>query len=64
VLLRVVQAHSLLQMGVRGDTLAQPVQGLAQRAVGQQEEGGVVEALGEAEELLPQLPRCLELGPH
>jgi hypothetical protein len=60
---RVAQRHSMRQVAAGGRT-PQSKRRLFQRAVSQQEEPGVVEALGEAEELLPQLARSLQLRPR
>jgi hypothetical protein len=61
VLLRVVEAHALLEMGVRLGQLAEPEPAYSQGMVGLQEECRVVETLGQAETLLCQLPCGLML---
>src|SRR5215831_9382842 len=62
VLLRVVEAYALLEMGVRLVQLAEKELTYSQGEVGLQEERRVVETLGQAETLLCQLPRRLMLG--
>jgi hypothetical protein len=62
VLVRVVEAYALLQMGVRLGELAAIEPACSQGEVGPQEERRVVETLRQAETLLPELPRRLMLG--
>ena len=62
VLLRVVEAHALLEMGVRLGQLAEIEPATPRAEVGLQEERRVVETPGQAETLLCQLPRRLMLG--
>src|SRR5262245_51949499 len=62
VLVRVVEAYALLEMGVRLGELAEREPAYSQGLVGLQEECRVVETLGQAQTLLPQLPRRLMLG--
>ena len=65
VLLGIIEGHPLLQVRSGQRQLSQVEQsGLPQRAVGRQKERGVLDTLGQGEELLPQLPRRLELRPH
>ena len=64
VLLRVIQGKALLQVRSGRDELSQREQGLPQCPVGFQEESGVLRALGQAQELLRQLARRLQLAPH
>ena len=64
MLLGIIQGHALLQVGAGGGQLAEMVQGIPQRAVGHDEERGVLEALRQAEELLSQLLRRLVLCPR
>src|SRR5262245_47392092 len=62
MLLWVVDAPALLYMGVRLGELAEPEPASSQDDVGLQEERRVVETPGQAETLLPELPRRLMLG--
>src|SRR4029453_17598966 len=62
VLLRVVEAHVLLEMGVRLGELAEIEAACSQGEVGLQEERQVVKTLGQAETLLCQPLRRLMLG--
>ena len=62
VLLRVIDAHALLEMGVRLGELAEQEPACSQGEVGLQEEHRVVETPGQAQTLLSELPRCLMLG--
>ena len=64
VLLGVVEGNALLQVRAGRGKLSQTEQGRPQRIVGLQEESRVLHALGQAQELLPQLARRLELRPH
>jgi hypothetical protein len=54
VLLRVVMRQFLLEVHVGRWKLSEPEQGLSQRPVGFQQEGGVLATLGETEELRPE----------
>ena len=56
VLLRVVEGNGLLQMLLGLGQPPAPTQALAQRPVGLQEEGRIALLLGQAQELLGQLP--------
>src|SRR5215831_17795481 len=62
VLLRVVDMNALLEMGVRLGQLAEREPAYSQGLVGLQEECRGVETPGQAETLLPELPRRLMLG--
>src|SRR5438132_9462125 len=61
VLLAIVESNPLLQMRLSRGELSQIVQGIPKRIVRLQEERGVVGPLGQAEELLAQLPCRLYL---
>ena len=62
VLVRVVEAYALVEMGVRLGELAEQEAAYSQGAVGLQEERRVVETPGQAETLLSELLRRLLLG--
>ena len=62
VLVRVVDANALLEMGVRLGQLAEREPAYSQGLVGLQEERRGVEAPSQAETLLPELPCRLMLG--
>src|SRR5262245_6205531 len=64
VLMGVVQSNPLLKVLLGRDELSALVQALSQRPVPFQEESGVLHALGQGEQLLPELLRCLELRPY
>src|SRR5437867_6460479 len=55
VLSRVVEGNTLCGLLANRDKLSQPAEGLPQRSVSLQKESRVLQALCEAEELLPQL---------
>src|SRR5262245_58003120 len=63
-LLRVVEGHRLRQVRSGSGQLPQPEQGCPQCPMGFHEERRVVCTLGQAEKLLHQLPRRLEVRPH
>src|SRR5262245_3696417 len=56
VLLRIIELHPLLQVWPGGSQLATREQGGPQSVVGLEQQVRVCEALGQAEELLPQRP--------
>ena len=60
VVLRVVQGKTLLRMYTAHRQLSPRDCGAPERVVGLQEEGGVLLTVGQAEELLSQLVRCLQ----
>jgi hypothetical protein len=62
VLVRVVEAYALLEIGVRLGELAEIEPVYPQGVVGLQEERRVVETPGQAETLLSELPCRLMLG--
>jgi hypothetical protein len=64
MMLRVIQGHRLLQLGVGQSQLSQPKQSRPQRPVGLQEQYGVLQPLGQIEEFLSQRPRLWQLPPH
>ena len=59
MLLGIIQGHALLQVVSGRGQLAEMIQGIAQRAVGHNEECGILEALRQTEELLSQFSRRL-----
>src|SRR5262245_46169869 len=64
VLLGVVESRALLQVCSSSGQLSAIEQGESERVVSLEEERWVLEALGESEELLSQLPRRVELRPR
>ena len=64
MLLRVVERHPLLQVGASRGELAKPEQRIPQRPMRLYEEHGVLQGLGEREQLFSQLPRRLVLRPR
>jgi hypothetical protein len=61
--LGIVEGNPLRKMGLGRGKLTQIVQGVPKGIVGFQEERGVAGLLGQAEEVLPQLPRRPQLHP-
>jgi hypothetical protein len=63
MLLQIIEDHGTLQMPLGSGEFSQEGQGLAQHPVGHQEERRGLHALGQMEELLAELARCLKLCP-
>src|SRR5262245_54360845 len=63
VLLGVQGYYPPLHVGLGGDQLSKPNQSSAQEPVRPQEECGVLGTLGQGEELLRQIPRCVVCRP-
>ena len=64
VLLRVVERYPMLQVSARRDELAKPDQRIPQHSMGLYEEHGVLQGLGEREQLFGQPPRRPQLRPR
>jgi len=59
-----IQGHALLQIGTSREEVTEMRVSRAEPIQGREEAHRVLDALGQREELLPQLSRSLEFGPY